>query len=115
LRLRAANPVSGLADADEASTAFLGVTTLALIATGAAAGGGQGLGLAAVAGEPAHPRDGGYRTTNKGTTEQAQCPASRDATVGQSPGESVEGSLPLRTVATPSLGGNFPVSVFGCH
>ena len=51
--LRAANPVPGLTDTFKAKggAAFLGVTTLARIGTGAAAGGR--LGLAAVAGEPA--------------------------------------------------------------
>src|SRR5215216_3223106 len=43
-----------------------GVTTLARIGTGAAAGARtHGLGLSAVAGEPAHRRDGGYGTTHK--------------------------------------------------
>jgi hypothetical protein len=78
-RFRAANPVPGLADADEALTAFLGDTTLALIGTGAAARGG--LGLAAVTGEPAHPRDGGYRTTNKCGAEHPKRFAPRNGAV----------------------------------
>jgi len=62
-------------EASEALTAFLGRTTLAAICAAGAAG--LGLGLAAVADEPAHPRDGGQPTTQKGTGEQAQRPTPR--------------------------------------
>ncbi len=110
---RAANPVPGLANTLQALTAFLGVTTLSLIGTRTATGGS--LGLAAVAGEPAQPRNGRYRTTQKGTAEQSQRPAPRNAAVSYCPRESVEGSLPLGTVGTLPLGGNFLVSSFGCY
>ena len=106
---RATTPVPGLADTFETSTAFLGVTTLALIGTD------RRLGLSAATGKPAHPRDGGYRTTNKRAAQQLERPAPRNAAISQSPRDSVEGSLPLGTVGTVSLCGDFPVVIFCCH
>ena len=59
--------------------ALLAGTALTLPRAGAS--GRSGLGLTTVPGEPAHPRDRGYRTTHKRASEQPQCPAPRNSAV----------------------------------
>jgi hypothetical protein len=109
-KVRAAEPVGArgcVGEAGVAFAAFLGSTAFTLTSAGAAR---KCLGLAALAGDPAHARDGGQRATKQRAGEQAQRPAPRHAGAGQSFGQLVEGAFPR---GTPRIGGDLSVPVFG--
>jgi hypothetical protein len=64
---------------------------------------------------PGHPRDRSQNPSEKRLPYQPQRSTPGQAAVGQPLGKLVEGAFPRATAGTLSLGGNFPVSVFGGH